>query len=194
MSRPLLSSAKSWSEEPTPLRLEATLRRAPDRIVISSLRNRDKHICAQSIRRLRPGDDRLFTGMLDLFADVFEDPDSYKSKRPGRIYRDTLLAQETFVAPVAVDGETVIGAAAAYELPKFEQERSEMYLYDLAVARSHRRRGIATALIDGLREIARERGARILFVQADHGDDAAIALYSKLGRREDVLHFDIETD
>lgn len=28
-------------------------------------------------------------------------------------------------------------------------------------------------------------------VQADHGDDAAIALYTKLGVREDVLHFDI---
>jgi aminoglycoside 3-N-acetyltransferase I len=30
-------------------------------------------------------------------------------------------------------------------------------------------------------------------VQADYGDDPAIALYTKLGRREDVLHFDIET-
>jgi aminoglycoside 3-N-acetyltransferase I len=29
-------------------------------------------------------------------------------------------------------------------------------------------------------------------VQADHGDDPAIALYTKLGTREDVLHFDIE--
>jgi aminoglycoside 3-N-acetyltransferase I len=28
-------------------------------------------------------------------------------------------------------------------------------------------------------------------VQADHGDDPAIALYTKLGTREDVLHFDI---
>jgi aminoglycoside 3-N-acetyltransferase I len=28
-------------------------------------------------------------------------------------------------------------------------------------------------------------------VQADHGDDPAIALYEKLGVREDVLHFDI---
>jgi aminoglycoside 3-N-acetyltransferase I len=28
-------------------------------------------------------------------------------------------------------------------------------------------------------------------VQADLGDEPAIALYSKLGAREDVLHFDI---
>jgi aminoglycoside 3-N-acetyltransferase I len=31
----------------------------------------------------------------------------------------------------------------------------------------------------------------VIYVQADHGDDPAIALYSGLGRREDVLHFDI---
>jgi aminoglycoside 3-N-acetyltransferase I len=31
----------------------------------------------------------------------------------------------------------------------------------------------------------------VLYVQADHGDAPAIALYEKLGLREDVLHFDI---
>ncbi len=80
----------------------------------------------------------------------------------------------------------------AYELQKFEQERSEIYIYDLAVAESHRRRGVATALIGALKRIAAERGAYVIFVQADLGDEPAIALYTKLGVREDVLHFDIE--
>jgi hypothetical protein len=31
----------------------------------------------------------------------------------------------------------------------------------------------------------------VIFLQADYGDDPAIALYTKLGIREDVLHFDI---
>ncbi len=31
----------------------------------------------------------------------------------------------------------------------------------------------------------------MVFVQADLDDDPAIALYTKLGVREDVLHFDI---
>jgi len=87
-------------------------------------------------------------------------------------------------------GEVVAGLAA-YELRKFEQERSEIYIYDLAVAAAHRRKGIATALIRELQGIATERGAYVIFVQADVIDSAAIALYSKLGVREDVLHFDI---
>jgi hypothetical protein len=31
-------------------------------------------------------------------------------------------------------------------------------------------------------------------VQADYGDDPAIALYTKLGEREDVMHFDIKVE
>jgi aminoglycoside 3-N-acetyltransferase I len=78
-------------------------------------------------------------------------------------------------------------------LPKFEQERSEVYLYDLAVDEGHRRRGIARGLIAELRRAAAELGAWVIFVQADTGveDVPAISLYESLGRREEVLHFDI---
>ena len=56
----------------------------------------------------------------------------------------------------------------------------------------HRRKGIATGLLECLKDIASERGLYIIFVQADYGDDPAIALYTKLGSREDVIHFDIQ--
>ena len=72
-----------------------------------------------------------------------------------------------------------------------EPAPSEIYSYDLAVAEAQRRRGIATALIMELKRMASLRGAYVIFVQADLGDDPAIALYTKLGVREDVLHFDI---
>lgn len=61
-----------------------------------------------------------------------------------------------------------------------------------ALATTHRRQGIATALIKLLCEIATERGSWVIYVQADYGDAPAIALYEKLGTREDVMHFDID--
>ena len=146
------------------------------------------------VQRVAPGDDALFARMLDLFAEVFGDRTSYCGKRPGPAYVDRLLANPGFIALVALDREEVLGALAAYELPKFEQERSEFYIYDLAVAATHRRRGIATELIAATCAIARSRGGWVVMVQADHGDDAAVALYTKLGAREDVLHFDIAVD
>lgn len=148
----------------------------------------DEHL---SIRRLVPGDNQGFEAMLDLFETVFEEPATYGAKRPGPAYVERLLSNPAFVGLVALVRGRVVGALAAYELPKFEQERSELYIYDLAVAASYRRRGIATALIAAVRDIARSRGAWVVMVQADHGDEAAISLYTRLGTREAILHFDI---
>lgn len=145
------------------------------------------------VHHLGPNDLPLMNAVLAVFGEAFEDPATYTAKPPSEAYTRRLLAGDTFIALAAsVDGE-VAGALAAYELRKFEQERSEIYIYDLAVAAAHRRRGIATALIEKLRDIAAGRGIQVIFVQADTGveDEPAIALYSKLGRREEVLHFDI---
>jgi aminoglycoside 3-N-acetyltransferase I len=87
-----------------------------------------------------------------------------------------------------------VGALAGYVLPKFEQARSEIYIYDLAVIEAARRQGVATALIDYLRAIARDIGAWTIFVQADiiPEDEPARALYRKLANDEiTALHFDI---
>lgn len=146
---------------------------------------------AFDIRRIVSGDDAAFDGMLDLFAAAFGDPESYSAKRPGAGYRRKLLANDAFIALVAVSEGAIVGALTAYELVKFEQERSEIYIYDLGVAETHRRQGVATALISALKTIAATRGAYVIYVQADYGDEPAIALYSKLGIREDVMHFDI---
>jgi aminoglycoside 3-N-acetyltransferase I len=147
-----------------------------------------------AVQRLSPGDDVLVTGLLDVFAEAFEDPESYAGAQPGRDYIDRLLRSDSFIGLVAIDNGRVVAGLAAYELMKIEQQRSEIYIYDLAVLATHRRRGIATALIDRLRDIAVERGAWVIYVQADYGDEPAIALYTKLGVREDVMHFDIACD
>jgi aminoglycoside 3-N-acetyltransferase I len=129
--------------------------------------------------------------LLILFGEVFADPETYQGHPPGDAYLRTLLAKPHFIALAARDGDEVVGGLAAYELEKFEQERSEIYIYDLGVKESHRRRGVATGLIRALQRIAALRGAYVIFVQADRGDDAAIRLYESLGTREDVHHFDI---
>ncbi|MBL8344248.1 MAG: AAC(3)-I family aminoglycoside N-acetyltransferase [Rubrivivax sp.] len=143
------------------------------------------------VRALHGGDVVAMRAMLAMFGRAFEDPDQYTAHQPGDDYLARLLASDTFIAVAAFAGDEVIGGIAGYVLPKFEQARSELYLYDLAVDEAHRRAGVATAMIERLKVMAAERGAYVIFVQADLGDDPAIALYSKLGQREDVLHFDI---
>ena len=129
--------------------------------------------------------------MLTLFGEAFHDKQTYGDAEPSAAYLERLLGSDTFIAIAALEGGEIVGGLAAYVLPKFEQERSEIYIYDLAVAESHRRQGIATALIAELQRLGTSRGAYVIFVQADYGDDPAVTLYTKLGTREDVMHFDI---
>lgn len=147
-----------------------------------------------TIRRLAPGDIDLVRGLLAVFGRAFEDVPTYTGAQPDRQYLDRLLGSETVVVLAALQDADVIGGLVAYELEKLEQRRSEMYIYDLAVAEQHRRRGVATRLIAQVRTIASERGAHVVFVQADLEDNPAIQLYTKLGNREDVLHFDLRDD
>src|SRR3546814_20191674 len=85
-------------------------------------------------------------------------------------------------------GDEMVGGIAAYVLPKFEQESSEIYIYDLAVAPAQRRQGIATAMIDELRRIASQRGAWVISEQAAHGAAPAIACYHTRGMRAAMMH------
>ncbi|HIK33419.1 MAG TPA: AAC(3)-I family aminoglycoside N-acetyltransferase [Oscillatoriales cyanobacterium M59_W2019_021] len=142
-----------------------------------------QHLCDRDINLMRD--------LLRVFGDAFEDADTYGNAPPTTEYLRQLLSREHFIVLVALKYGEVVGGLAAYELQKFERERSEIYMYDLAVSAAHRRQGIATKLIDELKTIARTRGVYVIFVQADYGDTPAIELYTKMGVREEVLHFDI---
>jgi aminoglycoside 3-N-acetyltransferase I len=126
-----------------------------------------------------------------LFAEVFADPESYAAAPPSDAYLEELLGKAHVIALAASANGQVVGGLVAYEMDKFEQARREVYIYDLAVDAAYRRQGVATGLIRRLGAIAAERGAWVVYVQADYEDEPAVALYEKLGVREEVLHFDI---
>ena len=129
-------------------------------------------------RQIPADGEPLLDALLSVFGAAFDDAHTYGAHRPRPAYVRKLLGSESFIALVAWQDSQVIGGLAAYVLQKFEQERSEIYIYDLAVARE-------------LQRVGAQRGAWVIFVQADPPDAPAIARYSKLGVREDVLHFDI---
>jgi aminoglycoside 3-N-acetyltransferase I len=143
------------------------------------------------IKHLSAEDIDLMQKLLNIFEAEFNDTEVYGSKRPDDNYIRDLLNSDGVITLIAYNANNVMGGLVAYELKKFEQRRSEIYIYDLAVSKEYWRQGIATALINALKPIARDRGAWVIFVQADYSDEPAVKLYTKMGTREDVLHFDI---
>jgi aminoglycoside 3-N-acetyltransferase I len=143
-------------------------------------------------RQLTCADVPLLKDLLGVFGQAFDEVATYQSSVPSDDYLARLLSKEHFIVLVAMKGEEVVGGIAAYELDKFEQDRQEIYIYDLAVAQSHRRRGVATGMIRELKRIASKRNVYVIFVQADEWDGPAIALYESLGTKKTANHFDIE--
>jgi GNAT superfamily N-acetyltransferase len=119
-----------------------------------------------SFRLLAPGDE-----------DVVRELATYEGAGdPG-----ALLADRRTLMLVAFDGEQPVGLVLAHELPRRHGDRAKLFVYEVDVAESHQRRGIASALLSRLADLARERGIRIGFVLADPGNGPANALYRRVG-------------
>src|SRR4051812_27781215 len=93
-----------------------------------------------SIRRLTSADIAEMRAMLGVLGKAFGEVETFTEKPPRSSYLARLLDSETFIALAAFDDGHAIGGLVAYVLEKFEQERSEIYIYDLAVAEERRRR------------------------------------------------------
>src|SRR5947209_7942337 len=104
------------------------------------------------VRRLTPQDLSLMRALNALFARAFGDPKSYDAAPPSDGWLRETLGKPNVIPLVVVFGGEVVAGLVAYELDKLEQARREIYIYDLAVAEEHRRKGFATALIERLRE------------------------------------------
>jgi aminoglycoside 3-N-acetyltransferase I len=92
-----------------------------------------------------------------------------------------LLADPRTLLLVAFDAERPVGFVLAHELPRRHGDRANLFVYEVNVADSHQRRGIASALLARLAELARERGIRVGFVLTEPDNEAANALYRSLG-------------
>ncbi len=62
---------------------------------------------------------------------------------------------------------------------------TELFLYELSVAASARGRGIGTALVAALRELAQERDCYGMWVATAHDNEAAQRAYRRAGATDD---------
>jgi ribosomal protein S18 acetylase RimI-like enzyme len=93
---------------------------------------------------------------------------------------DAFLASAGHHLLVAYEGEQPVGFVSGVELLHPDKGR-ELFLYELGVDEEHRRRGIATALVDALAELARERGCYGMWVLTEPENAAALATYRAAG-------------
>jgi ribosomal protein S18 acetylase RimI-like enzyme len=87
---------------------------------------------------------------------------------------------------VAYVEERPAGFVSAVELLHPDKPKPEAFLYELGVDSEFRRMGVATALLDELTRLCRERGCGEMFVLTDEANEAALATYAKAGGRREA--------
>jgi hypothetical protein len=85
-----------------------------------------------AIRLLAPGDEKVVRELATY--DGPGDPEA-------------LLADPRSLLPVAFDAERPVGFVLAHELPRRHGDRANLFVYEVDIAESHQRRGIASALL-----------------------------------------------
>ena len=124
------------------------------------------------IRLLGPDD----AGVLDrVDPDVFDDP-------IDRARAAEFLADPRHHIAVAVDAGVVVGFVSAVHYVHPDKARPELWINEVGVAETHRRRGLATRLLRAVFEVARGLGCDEAWVVTDRENTAAMRLYAGAGR------------
>ena len=126
------------------------------------------------IKLLRKGDEAV---LANVAADVFDDPVDAGATA------DFLHDPRHHVA-VAIDDGPVVGFVSAVHYIHPDKTHPEMWINEVGVASTHRRRGVARALLDAVLEMAREIGCVEAWVLTSRSNRAGMGLYAAAGGEE----------
>lgn len=128
---------------------------------------------AIEIKVLQRGDERI---LMNVAAGVFDNPID------AELTREFLEDNRHHIA-VAIDDGLVVGFASAvhYVHP---DKRPELWINEVGLAPTHRRRGLGRLVLRALFEVGRAHNCTIAWVLTYRSNAAAVALYSSVGGTE----------
>jgi ribosomal protein S18 acetylase RimI-like enzyme len=125
------------------------------------------------VKVLQRGDDRV---LMSVAAEVFDKPID------ARLTKEFLEDPRHHIA-VAIDDGLVVGFASGVHYIHPDKP-AELWINEVAVAPTHRRRGLGKAVIRALLEVGRAHNCKVAWVLTDRSNVAAMALYSSVGGTE----------
>jgi aminoglycoside 6'-N-acetyltransferase I len=115
--------------------------------------------------------------LADVAPDVFDDPIDVERA-------DEFLADPRHHLVVAVEDSRVVGFVSAVHYLHPDKPRPELWINEVGVAATHRRRGLGTRLLRSLFAAARGLGCAEAWVLTDRANTAAMRLYPAAGSTE----------
>lgn len=116
----------------------------------------------------------------DLLRSVYE-----AINEPVAFFNPSFFLDEKNIFLVAFSEKAPCGFLYAYVLESPEKGYDEILLFSIDTFPGFQQQGVATKLIENLKNIARRQNCREIFVLTDRKNAAAIRLYEKTGGKED---------
>jgi ribosomal protein S18 acetylase RimI-like enzyme len=126
------------------------------------------------IRRLREGNEEAACRVIEEVKFV---ADGLVGVSADAGYMRTFLADDRNYLIIATVDDKPVGFVLGYECARVDGPRSMMFLYEIGVEETHRRKGIGRALIEELKRCCVARGCCKMFVPTSASNKAAMALY-----------------
>ena len=139
------------------------------------------------IKILRPGDEAVLARVA---------PDVFDGELDPKASAEFLRDQRHHIA-VAIDEGTVVGFASGIHYFHPDKPRPELFVNELGVSLSYRRRGVATAVLRALLRVGKHLGCAQAWVLTEATNGAAAGFYASLpeaDREKDPLMFGFELD
>ena len=124
-----------------------------------------------TVRRLRAGDEEPVREVAQWLKGADMPSDSAAA----------FLANDANYLIVAEVSGKIIGVVLAYRLDRIDHPSGQLFVYDVEVAASHRRRRVGRALMGHVRDVVEREQLKEAFVLTTRDNAAAIALYSSTG-------------
>jgi ribosomal protein S18 acetylase RimI-like enzyme len=145
-----------------------------DAITVRLLQSGDENLARVAITTLKPEEER-------------------NGNIPDVEYMESFLASERNLLVVALDAAEPVGFCLAYRLMRADRDADMICLYEIDVAKGHRRRGIGRRMIAQLKAAVAGGKLMKMWATAECTNIPAIRLYQTTGARKDpevpVLEF-----
>jgi ribosomal protein S18 acetylase RimI-like enzyme len=128
---------------------------------------------AIEIKVLQCGDESI---LMNVAAQVFDNPVD------AELTREFLEDPRHHIAVVIDDGLVVGFASGVHYI--HPDKPPELWINEVALAPTHRRRGLGKAVLKALFEVGRTQNCTVAWVLTDRNNIAAMALYSSVGGTE----------
>ena len=128
-----------------------------------------------AVRELGLGDESALREVMDAVVPGWEDLLAPEASGPL-----AFLADGDTTGLAAYSGVEPVGWAWGVRI-RYPNGRLITYLHELDVVEAHRRRGVATMLVEASMSIARQRGCSKFWLSTGGHNDVAQALYERLG-------------